>query len=371
MAIATESLSDPIATLMRPSMRIESTASLAAAIELLRQQGLGILPVVKDQRVIGIFTDAGTLRAHVESADLNQPVEDFVETEFRHAKYFEPLSRGLAMMQEAGGGVLVVLDDQDRLAGLLTATDLFPRRTPRARPQTIGGMATPLGVYLTNTIVSAGPGPWALVLGGAVLGGLATAAHLIVVLLLVRFGAPLTQNAGDFIEAAGTLLLFLLGLRLIPMSGIHAAEHMVVHAIERGEDLVPEVVARMPRVHPRCGTNLAVGAFIFLTIDTIPWIASAEIRLIVAAVATFWLWRRLGGIAQYWVTTRPPTAKHIRLGIRSGEELLRKVASSRRSRSNFFLWIYNTGLLQVAAGATAVSTLYLLVMYLLGLQSYA
>ncbi len=31
---------------------------------------------------------------------------------------------------------------------------------------------------------------------------------------------------------------------------------MVVHAIEEGEDLTLEKVRPMPRVHPRCGTNL-------------------------------------------------------------------------------------------------------------------
>jgi uncharacterized protein YqhQ len=39
---------------------------------------------------------------------------------------------------------------------------------------------------------------------------------------------------------------------------------MVVHAIERGEPLVLEVVRRMPRVHPRCGTNLVAGIALFL-----------------------------------------------------------------------------------------------------------
>ena len=43
------------------------------------------------------------------------------------------------------------------------------------------------------------------------------------------------------------LTLFLLLMRVSRLAGYHAAEHQTVHAMERNETLVPEIVCRMPR----------------------------------------------------------------------------------------------------------------------------
>jgi uncharacterized protein YqhQ len=59
--------------------------------------------------------------------------------------------------------------------------------------------------------------------------------------------------------ATFSLLLFALLFRLSWVTGYHAAEHQVVHTIEQGDDLRPEVVVAKPRVHPRCGSNLMAG----------------------------------------------------------------------------------------------------------------
>src|SRR2546423_10530097 len=60
--------------------------------------------------------------------------------------------------------------------------------------------------------------------------------------------------------------LFLLFVRALPLVQYHAAEHQAVHAMERGEPLDPEIVRRMPRVHPRCGTNIMAGGMVFLIV---------------------------------------------------------------------------------------------------------
>src|SRR5262249_42286314 len=147
------------------------------------------------------------------------------------------------------------------------------------RPQTVGGMATPFGVYLTTGTIGAGAKGWALVATGVVMalmfcviGGIALhvdnaiLAHYIKELNDAHVKKAIADvkidNFSHLVESISqvvTFLAFLIIFRLLPLSGIHAAEHKVVHAIERGEELTRENVRRMPRVHPRCGTNLVVG----------------------------------------------------------------------------------------------------------------
>jgi uncharacterized protein YqhQ len=218
-------------------------------------------------------------------------------------------------------------------------------------------------VYLTTGYISAGAGSLALVLTGMTIAllhiGGQTASQLLY-LLSVRLHLNIAESV---FEGLG-FLLFLLGFRLIPLSGIHAAEHKVVHAIERGEDLNRENVRRMPRVHPRCGTNLAVGAILLTTIifggmqlgqdKEGRLLFDPSLLVIVALITTFFLWRPLGSFAQKWFTTSEPTDKQIDMGIRSGEELLKRYATGPGGRHGFFARLWNTGLFHVMAGSTLV-----------------
>src|SRR5262249_3714835 len=96
-----------------------------------------------------------------------------------------------------------------------------------------------------------------------------------------------------------SLLLFGVLFRYSWVTGLHAAEHQVVHAIEMGDDLTPEAVRRKPRIHPRCGTNLmtAFGTFMLLRSLGDGWD-------VIAFPVVLLTWRIFGGFLQQHVTTR-------------------------------------------------------------------
>ena len=136
-------------------------------------------------------------------------------------------------------------------------------------------------------------------------------------------------------------------MRILPLSGYHAAEHMTVHAIEAGEELTPENVRRMPRVHPRCGTNLlaAAGVFIILTSRF-----SSSLSVLVALVVVAVGWRTVGGWLQYVVTTKNPSDRQLANGVAAGNELLRRFQEQPNLRVTGFQRIWNIGFMQTAAG---------------------
>jgi hypothetical protein len=113
----------------------------------------------------------------------------------------------------------------------------------------------------------------------------------------------------------------------------------------------------MPRVHPRCGTNLAAGATLFLGIFLSPWVESWELRFFVAAFATLYLWKRLGSLMQLFITTKPASDKQIRSGIRAGQELLDRYATSRISMPSVPVRIWRSGMLHVMLGSILCSGL--------------
>jgi CBS domain-containing protein len=341
-------LSAPVGTVMRPTLTVEAIDSLARAAGVFRENGTSVLPVVDGEgRLQGVLTNGGLARALAESSEPTDAVGPFAE----RAETLQPYATAAeALRRGEDGQTRVVVDDAGRVVGIISAVDLWPRRRIPLRPSVVGGMATPFGVYLTTGNVSAGVSWWAL---------MATGASMLLMLTAGTTAASLAAKAGVPGWGQGVLLYgtFLLLLRLVPMSGTHGAEHQVVHAIEREETLVPDVVRRMPRVHPRCGTNLAAGLSLFLGILMTPWYPDMTVRALPALLAAALFAIPLGSFLQKYVTTKPPSDRQLAGAIRSAEAVLEKYATASYSRPTPLRRLWNMGILQVMAGAFLMAAL--------------
>ena len=219
----------------------------------------GVVPLTRDEVYVGVITEDG-LRA---ALDGNATLDDAIEPYLEAAIVIRPYASGADALRQFEGHSnprAVIVDDGGVVWGLIFPSDLFPKPPARFHPSMIGGMAAPYGVHLTAGIVSAGPGKWSLVATGAFMSGLLLVSRIIAFgsdMLLVHYAVK--PETAETVANILTALVFAVLLHLSPLAGYHAAEHQVVHAIERGESLSIKNVSRMSRVHPRCGTNLATG----------------------------------------------------------------------------------------------------------------
>lgn len=288
----------------------------------------------------------------------------------------------LALLRQSPGGVVpVVMPDTGDVVGLLSRP---LGQTQEAPPvPRLGGMATPLGVYLTDGVSSGGAGFWGLFLSGLLLGTLGLCAQAVTLGLLhglardaglagagvtalsPHWGAWLTQLGGWLAPGALSMLLIFTFLRLTPLAGTHAAEHQVVHCLERGAPLMPECVRRMPRVHPRCGTNLVVGFALFHVMFVAAFAAAqaenyatldcVTLGLVAAAPVTLLFWRRLGGWVQRWLATRPATDAQINSAIFAARQVLgRRAKRAGPVRFRLGRRVWAMGLAQVMLGYFAL-----------------
>jgi CBS domain-containing protein len=346
--------------------------SVGKAAEAVRNSTVGAVPVVESGWIAGLVT------AEVLAEYLSAGSPEWLK-ERRVAEL--PLERAVALperlspqealhyLRENGLERAPVVDAANGLAGMVSTAELVSAVCGRVRPPLIGGMATPFGVYLTGGGARGGVGDWALVSTGAYLALMNLVAAGLAEWLVGKQGAlagalaavPFAANG----EAAGwlTFLLFALMFRLSWITGYHAAEHQVVHTIEAGDDLRPEVVRAKPRVHPRCGTNLVAAVLI----AGFFWehFHAGSYGLLLAIVATLFLWRRVGGFFQQYVTTRPASPGQLESGILAGEQLMERFQQQPRVPLTVARRIWNMGLLQVLAGWAFVFGLYWLASLLL------
>ena len=171
--------------------------------------------------------------------------------------------------------------------------------------------------------------------------------------LLVASAAAAGQ--GDLIqhlvEGLVRVVLFIGYLLLISQAGdvrrvfqYHGAEHMTIHALERGDALTTENVRRYPTAHPRCGTEFLV-IVIILSIVAFSLIGRQDpIFMILSRVALIPVIAALGyeilrfgarhrgsaiiralympGIWVQMITTKQPTDDQIEVAIVSMEQAL-------------------------------------------------
>lgn len=347
---------------------------LAKAVALVRASRTSTLPVLQDGRLVGVIAESDIARLMQEGDPHQQqylPVRCAMTQHVLSVMPHTPTTQALKAMQEYGFSSLPVVSPDGQYLGMVLRSDVLALTCETIRPPMVGGMATPLGVYLTGGGVRAGAGSLGLFLTGVLLMVLNILAMVLVYSgsrwLQEKTGIPLyamllspVASWLDWQDWVGMILrglpivLFLLFVRLSPIAGIHAAEHMTVHAIERGEPLELDYVRRMPRVHPRCGTNLAAGAIIFLTLANLNTGIYRDITLLVAFVTTLLAWRPLGNFLQAVFTTRPPTERQLRNGIEAGKQLLQRYQMQGYRHLTLHERIWNMGILQIATGMLAV-----------------
>ncbi|MDQ2986738.1 MAG: DUF1385 domain-containing protein [Armatimonadota bacterium] len=359
---------DRIIDLVRQATPLYRESSLAAALDSLRSTGAEVVPVVDGSLLVGAVWADDARSAILSGEQLSIAVDRFVDKTPPILNSSTGREEARAILTASGRPAVIVVDPDGRYLGVLRVFDLYHLADRAVRPPMVGGMATPLGVYLTTGSLAAGARGWALVLTGMAMTAMLFVG--VVITAIVETALP-SGTPNWFVSAVVNLLpvtLFFLQVRLSPIAATHGAEHMVVHAIERGEPLRPDVVRRMPRVHPRCGTNLAIGALIFSGVVQVTWASFQEAGALIALVLTLSVWKPLGSFAQKYVTTREPREKDIRGAIYAAEELILRFQQSDRRVPSIGTRLLASGLPLILLGSFIVMALAPYVIRAIGLS---
>jgi CBS domain-containing protein len=351
------------APILTPYDTVRRAAGLISASDgsrvFVRDRGQ-IIGAVSDRAIVAFLASADDVEAASKS-----PIGPLVEPGVLLVNLDITARQAAEIFASTEADVLPVIDNLGGYQGVIYRSDLMGYLTQNLRPPAVAGMATPLGVYLTTGSVSGGTGSLGLFLTGVALALMMLAAELSVEGLIKLFSiitniradimlrsVPLIQypNIYDvpfYASVVLSIIIFFLLLRFSPLSGYHAAEHMTVHAIEAGETLTAENVKSMPRVHPRCGTNLLAAAGVFLIIATR---ISSQFGVMIALLVVVVGWRTIGAWLQYFVTTRTPSPRELAKGVEAGNDLLRQYQEQPNLQLVGFKRIWKLGFIQTAAG---------------------
>ncbi|MCZ6803795.1 MAG: KpsF/GutQ family sugar-phosphate isomerase [Proteobacteria bacterium] len=110
--------------------KVSDTAMISDALVEMSQKGLGITTIVdKDDNVLGIFTDGDLRRALDSSIDVKTGyVKDVMTRNGKNITADSLAASALALMESHRINALVVVDDHDKLVGILNMHDLLRAR---------------------------------------------------------------------------------------------------------------------------------------------------------------------------------------------------------------------------------------------------
>jgi CBS domain-containing protein len=371
--------------IIKPAVPLAADDLVAKAVRLLRARALPALPVADQGRLVGLIREADLLAFVADAADPRAAAQTVRVAQIMRpigliVSDAQPLSDVAQALRDPAAAAVPVAGPDGRYLGMLLRRDLLAAVSGQPLVPPIAGLATPFGIYLTTGALRAGANDFALAATGVALMVLNLLANGIV------YGLAWLADQYLFPEAAQSAAqplpeaplaaelavyglwgaVFLLLLRFSPLAGIHGAEHMVVHAVEEGEDLDPQKTRAMPRVHPRCGTNLM--ALLVLLVIALEFFSSLSNRVddgtrflaLLALVAIVLLtWRRLGAGLQRWVTTRRPSDRQLARALHVGQTLLEKVRTQPGARVSFPRRLWHSSFPQVLSGFLAMVLLVL------------
>jgi CBS domain-containing protein len=368
----------------RPARALPPHTRIGVAVEIMRVTPHGVLPIVEESGIFaGWLTEATLVHALLTSAEegtahrlRHEPLVSLITQPPTTLLLDDAITVALEALRTHHISVLPVVSPSGHYQGILSHADMIEDLSRPLQMPPIGGMATPLGVYLTNGNQAGGVGYLGLLLTGLLLFSLQLVVMAVIMPLanalehasfFLSLSKPLREVTAGFLVTTLDALLLMGLVRFSPMAGYHAAEHQVVHALERSEPLLPDIVKAMPRVHPRCGTNLVAGLFLLSLGETFQPLLGVYGYPLFAIVALL-CWRSLGSWAQKNLTTRPAKLSEIESGIKAAQGLLKQsdersaVAPMRLHPLLYpLLRLWRMGILQIASGfALGVGFLWLL-----------
>lgn len=361
---------------------LTSEDSAARAIRLLRTRGLPAIPVTHGPHVAGIVSANDLFGLAAGGADPQHilrttPLSQVIRPLTVVASEHQTLESLAGALRDHPAPAVPVFAADGRYLGLLLPRDILAALAGEPIVPPIAGLATPVGVYLTTGALRAGAGDLGLAASGAFLMAINLAAAAVIYGLarLADHFIPVPEQVAAHPGAAAAILalvlfyglqilVFLLLLRLSPLAGIHAAEHMVVRAVEEGEDLILEKVRQMPRVHPRCGTNLMALLILLVIAQQLMSSLGGAVdegsrvfALFLVVMIVLLTWRRLGGALQRWITTRPPSDRQIAQAITVAESLVGRLRARPSATATIPRRIWHAGFAQVLVGFFTVFAL--------------
>jgi predicted transcriptional regulator len=355
-----------IEEISKPVPAVSEFCSVTRLSDLFQEAESDTLPVVNLQgKVTGIVSEHDLARITPEMSSMqdgylcSKKVTDIMTKQVWTENKKIDIKNLLDKIPDMHARVVPIVDDNNYYTGSsISRSSIISYLTKQIKPDSLGGLATPLGVYITDGRHQAGVGNFGLFLTGVSIGAMIFAVERGYQAFFSYFKINYLASGIYPIAFIAEILTFMFILRFTPLAKIHAAEHQTINAIEKGVPLKLESVKLQAKEHVRCGTNLMV---LIIGIQVVILFNSAYLSgvapifqfifLFWAFIYVFSEWKKWGMLLQKYFTTVNPPDKYILNAIKAGEEVLDKYKKDFSAKPPpVYRKIWNSAIIQIVSG---------------------
>ncbi len=107
------------------AITVSYNTPLSDAAKIMKDKGVDSVLVVKDDKIVGIFTEKDLVRAIVDNASLNTPISNYMSTKLITAKVDEPIIAVAYKMVESNIRHIPIVNDQGNILGVANIKDVL------------------------------------------------------------------------------------------------------------------------------------------------------------------------------------------------------------------------------------------------------
>jgi len=131
----------------RGAQVVHPDSTVQKAAQLMKDLDVGPLPVCDGQHIVGMVTDRDiTIRSTAEGKDpTRQPVREVMTDEVVYCRPDEDVGVAARMMKDNQIRRLIVIDNDNRLVGILSLGDVATQTDQEVAGNTLEGVSQPVG----------------------------------------------------------------------------------------------------------------------------------------------------------------------------------------------------------------------------------
>ncbi len=107
------------------AITVNYNASLSDVAKIMKEKGVDSVLVMKEDKIIGIFTEKDLVKAIADNASLNTPVSNYMSSKLITAKIDEPIVAIAYKMVESNIRHIPITNDQGTLLGVANIKDVL------------------------------------------------------------------------------------------------------------------------------------------------------------------------------------------------------------------------------------------------------
>ncbi len=334
---------------------ITSEQSLQAAAEMLRLHKVMFLPILVEEKYIGIITEHDILHCINHHIDPRTPVKQVFSLKPLPVYPSTPIESVFESIDNTRFPYVILCNSVTHYIGVISAADLISGKNYNIRPKSVYGITSPFGIFLSDGNNSSGLFKYQLFLTGFFYATICILSSLSSIFSIswIKNLNVLPKETIDHSYILLTGLFLCIYLYLFKIFKIHKLKIATIKLIIEGEHLTPYHFKSSLHTRPSKSQVYPIYVFILISLVSFRLIPNPLLNFFIGLGSTVFLYMTTLDKLHKVISNIKPTHAQINTACNAGRDLLEQFQSDPIIHPSFLNKVRKSGLILLVIGAVS------------------